>query len=232
MLRVPNTIALETIRITPDIDWSLRHYRKLAEQGEVAANHVRTADYRRWSFVYDMIPSGVTLMDIGVGAGQFVNAAGRSQRFESVMGVDYRYGSGLKQVSSHWTLVIQSLAARRIPASLTAQVVTCMECIEHIADPLFDVAVANLKRMATERLIVTVPFEEKLPLPRYHKQRFDMGRLNRLFPGGEVTLITWRETPLWAAVDWRPDAVQSRGARSAQRRSGISGSPQAMPAIG
>lgn len=229
---MPNIIPLESIRITPDIDWTFRHYKKLAEKGEVAANHLRPADYRRWSFVYDLIPSDVTLMDIGIGAGQFVNSASRSNRFESVIGVDYKYGTGLKQVSAHWTLVIQSLAAQRIPTSLRAQVVTCMECIEHIADPQFDVAVKNLKRMAEERLIVTVPFEEKLPLPRYHKQRFDMDRLNALFPGAEITLISWKGQPLWAVADWRPVAAQSRPERSAQRRSGMSGSPQAMPAMG
>lgn len=196
-------VATEEIELHPDVYWAIRTYRKLAEDGRVGANHTRVHDYRRWSHVYEMLPEKVSILDIGIGAGQFVNACARSQRFGRIVGMDYTQTTGLQHLSKHWEFVKRSLTAAVSPG-MRSEYVTCMECIEHISDPDFEVAVENLKFLATRKLIVTVPFEEPEPLPHFHKQRFDMDRLLRLFPSSRVTLLTYRGKAMWAVVEWTP----------------------------
>ncbi len=199
-----HTLDLSFLQLTPDIRWAFATYRRLAARGAVGANHVRSNDYKRWSAVYNMLEDKSSLIDVGIGAGQFVNAAAKSRRFSSVIGVDCRQTSGLQQLSKFWTLVIHDITSPYQPSWLQADVVTCMETIEHIHQRDFPRAIDNLKGMAKRRLIVSVPFEEPLPLPRFHRQRFDHDRLEKLFPGAQVTLIAKDDRPLWAVVDYRP----------------------------
>jgi 2-polyprenyl-3-methyl-5-hydroxy-6-metoxy-1,4-benzoquinol methylase len=196
-----HSLDLSFLQITPDIRWAFATYRRMAARGEVGANHVRANDYKRWSAVYSMLDENTSLIDVGIGAGQFVNAAAKSRKFKSVIGVDCRQTSGLKQLSKFWTLVIHDLTSPYAPPWLKADVVTCMETVEHINQRDFARAIGSLKSMAQKRLIVTVPFEEPLPLAKFHKQRFDRARLLQLFPSAQITVLTLKDQALWAVID-------------------------------
>ncbi len=163
------------------------------------------ADYQRWSIVLRRLNGG-DLLDIGIGLGQFPDAAVRSRKFTRVRGADRKPHSEYRNLIG-FEFVTYDLTTD--PGDLAADVVTCMECIEHIPSPGFDDAVANLKRITRKRLIVTVPFEEPEPLPHYHFQRFDMTRLEKLFPGARIDVLQWEGTP-WALVDWRPGSILGR----------------------
>jgi len=86
-------------------------------------------------------------------------------------------------------------------------VVTCMETIEHLPDAIFERSVAHLRRVCRKQLIVTVPFREET-LSTGHLRRFDFADLQRLFPGGEITLLRRKgkkgaPATFWAVVEER-----------------------------
>jgi len=160
-------------------------------------NGLRLNDYRRWSVVLSMLDGG-DLLDIGIGMGQFPTAAMKSKRFSRVVGADVRPHTSLRN-TENFELIKYDLT--KAPGELSADIVTCMECIEHIDDRFFQAAVDNLIAMARKRLIVTVPFEEPLPLSTYHKQRFDEPRLKSLFPGCQLRFLKLENRVQWALVD-------------------------------
>jgi hypothetical protein len=198
--KIRKVLLLEEVAIGPQLKSVLDDFKARHAAGAPIGNGLNLIDYRRWSHVLDLIPDGSDLLDIGVGLGQFVNAAMLSGRFQRVRGADYRPHSGL-QFLTDFELLRADLT--RAP-DLSAQIVTCMEVIEHIKTPGFDAAVDNLKKMTNERLLVTVPYAEH-PLPSYHHQRFTVDRLDALFPGGEITLMAEGRTIRWALVDWRKE---------------------------
>lgn len=167
--------------------------------GLTPQNGLRKADYLRWSVVLERLDGG-DLLDIGVGMGQFPDAAVRSGMFRRVRGCDRKKHSGYRNLLGY-EFVAYDLTTD--PGELSAEIVTCLECIEHIPDGPFEIAVSNLKRMARSRLVVTVPFEEREPLPSYHHQRFDMGRLKTLFPTGTIEVLRKESSSAWALVDIR-----------------------------
>jgi hypothetical protein len=167
------------------------------DDGRTPANGLRMADYRRWSVVLDRLDQG-DLLDIGIGMGQFCDAAVRSRRFTRVRGADRKLHSGYRNFTG-FEFVNYDLA--QPPCGLSAQIVTCLECIEHIQDPTFNKAVHHLKMIATERLVLTVPFEEPEPISRYHHQRFTLDRLTSLFPDATFEVMDKGGGASWALVD-------------------------------
>ncbi len=139
-------------------------------------------------------------MDIGIGSGAFVNAVYSTGMMSRVAGMDRNRRSDFHQIHEwqFWEHRLQE----PIRDEFKADVVTCMECIEHIPDPDFSRAVENLKALANKRLIVTVPFME-YPLAKFHSQRFDLERLHLLFPGATLTLLAKSKTLPWVLVDWK-----------------------------
>jgi hypothetical protein len=186
---------MKKIEFAPELDAFVQASLDAFREAGTPPNGLRLADYQRWSFVLSLIGSTDDLLDIGIGMGQFVDAAMRSARFGRVRGVDRKPHSQLRNLLG---FEFVSYDLTQPPASLSADVVTCMECLEHIPDPHFDIAVHNLFEIARNRLIVTVPFEEREPLPPYHHQRFDEARLERLFPGAELYQLG-----NWALADLR-----------------------------
>jgi hypothetical protein len=64
-----------------------------------------------------------------------------------------------------------------------------MEVIEHLPDGKLERVLAQLRRVAARRLIVSVPFCEPLPLPHYHQQQFTAERILSMFPTAKFTLF-------------------------------------------
>lgn len=185
------SVNLDDVSLDPVVKETLEAYR-----GDgTPKNGLRVGDYKRWSYVLGLVKGGGELLDIGIGMGQFADAAMRSKRFSKVSAADRRPHSGLRNLSGFDYVTCDLTKA---PWDLSADVVTCMECLEHIASPGFERAVASLKAITRLQLIVTVPFEEPEPLPSYHVQRFDRDRLEMLFPGSTIVTLGG-----WAVVDWK-----------------------------
>lgn len=192
-------VSLESVKLCDEVGVVFEDYKTLVKKKQIPASFIRIQDYKRWSYTLDLIREHSDLLDIGIGAGQFVKAAALTKTITSVKGADYRKHSNLQE-GLHFEYVTCDLTKKQ-SEDLSAEVVTCLECIEHIANPGFKTAVENLLAMARERLIITIPYAEPEPLPRYHYQRFTDNRLEQLFPDGKITLMATNKTIHWALVD-------------------------------
>ncbi|KPP83277.1 MAG: hypothetical protein HLUCCA04_04135 [Oceanicaulis sp. HLUCCA04] len=182
----------------PLIEAELKRFAKVYKKS--SPNLLRRPDYVRWPAVLDMMPSGGAVLDVGVGAGQFVSALKASAGFERVEGLDVKpHGKFLPRDKDPVKMTYAS--ATDMPyADGEFDVVTCLEVIEHLETSAMNAALAELRRVAGRELIITVPYCEQEPLPTYHKQRYDLARLRELFPDGEVVLMVNERKVRWALV--------------------------------
>ena len=178
-------VALDDIPLAEDVERVLSEFRKVYETKSPA--HLRRDDYARWSHVSKLVKHETSLLDVGVGLGQFVNAMASRKKFERIVGVDISRHSLFLEVFEGFTMDYSSIES--LPyGDDEIDVVTCMETIEHIPDAIFEKGVAELRRVCKKQLIVTVPFREET-LSKGHVRRFDFADLERLFPRGEITIL-------------------------------------------
>ena len=192
-------VAISTIELSPVVRDVWRDYTDA--YADTFRNLLRRTDYQRWSYVLEQIDGG-RLLDVGMGVGQFIFAASRTGRFEEVVGLDIRPHSELLRLDERVEFVWADVAFLPFPDD-RFDVVTCMECIEHLDDDTLSSALPELRRVASNRLLMTVPWEEPEPLPKHHVQRFDRDRVAELFPDAEVTLLTRDSGVPWAVLDER-----------------------------
>lgn len=149
----------------------------------------RDDDWRRLQFVETLIPDGArSILDVGVGPGAFLNYLTLSGRFERVTGVDKARYSRFLSLTPDLDYRIETIAATSF-ADGVFDVVFCMEVLEHLDDETLERALSELRRITAKRLVMTVPFEQPLPLPSYHLQRFDEQRLLTMFPDATILLL-------------------------------------------
>lgn len=162
---------------------------------------LRRTDYLRWSYVFDLLPKKTSILDVGVGAGQFVHALATSDhKFTSIRGLD---------VAKHTKFFTDSKGIDMMYASVgdiplddnSVDIVTCMEVLEHLDDELMLQGIEELRRVANKRMIVTVPYCEKEPLPKFHKQRYNLTRIKELFPTAEITFFSLNNSMAWVLID-------------------------------
>jgi SAM-dependent methyltransferase len=164
----------------------------------------RDDDWRRLQFAETLIPDGVSsILDVGVGPGAFLNYLALSGRFERVTGIDKVRYSRFLSLTPDLDYRIEDITATSF-ADGAFDVVFCMEVLEHLDDTTLELALSELRRITTRRLIMSVPFNEPLPLPSYHVQHFDEHRLRTMFPDATLALLRrgrWHQTAWpWAIV--------------------------------
>lgn len=157
------------------------------------------ADWARIRSAYDLV-TGSCVLDVGVGNGALLQVLSRSRRFEPVAGVDIRRHSKL-QLPVDVDFHLMSVASLDF-ADDEFDTVVCMEVLEHLEAPDLEPAIAELRRVARSRLVMTVPLNEPHPLwwhdkPGGHRQQFDPDRIRRLFPDALALL-----QPRPGSVDW------------------------------
>ncbi len=163
--------------------------------------YLRRTDFLRWSYVGDQIGSRGAILDVGVGAGQFVNLLSKVQpSFESITGLDLSPHSGFLDLSKSITMDYASVTDMPFKDG-QFETVTCMEVIEHLGNQDMLVAIAELRRVTDSKLILTVPYCEKEPLPHFHKQRYTRRRLNKLFPNAEFTYFSSHKDMAWVMIE-------------------------------
>jgi SAM-dependent methyltransferase len=101
--------------------------------------------------------------------------------------------------------------------------VVCTEVLEHLPDPVFARAVAELRRIARRWVIVTVPHAEDLReasvrCPQCgqvfhaygHVRRFTVEDVRRLMPGNDLVEVNTRPVPAWhpRLLDLRTDVLR------------------------
>ena len=129
-----------------------------------------------------------SILDIGTGQGQMINALARSRRFERVAGIDVRNYCFFRNFYEGFERHIMD-AEEMTFADDEFDVVLCLEVIEHQPDGKLERVLEQARRVARTQLLVSVPFVEPLPLPAYHQQRFTPSRVRSLFPDATYTLL-------------------------------------------
>jgi SAM-dependent methyltransferase len=158
----------------------------------------RAHDWQRIEHALSLIPHGThSVLDVGTGPGALLNHLTVGGQIPVVTGID------LKEYSTFYR-VAKFLDWRRMNvcnlsfAKDEYDVVICMEVLEHLQPSDFEKAVAELRRVARRRLITTVPFKEPLPLPSYHKQRFDELKILKTFPQAQISLLRRSKDSEWS----------------------------------
>jgi SAM-dependent methyltransferase len=145
-------------------------------------------EWRRLGVALDKCRGFGSVLDVGVGQGHFINALAGSGWFERIVGIDVRDYSFFHAFHENFERVIMDAEAMTF-GDREFDVVVCMEVIEHQPDGKLETMIAELRRVAGRKLILSVPFCEPEPLPRYHRQRFGPERLQELFPTANFTIL-------------------------------------------
>lgn len=149
----------------------------------------KSADWRRLEFATRLIPSDCkSVLDVGVGPGAFLNYLALSDRFERVTGIDKRRYSKFVELAPDLDYQIMDVGKISFPDD-SFDMVFCMEVLEHLDSKTLEAGLASLRRVTRKKLVMTVPFDEPLPLPSYHLQHFDEQRIRATFPDAEIFLV-------------------------------------------
>jgi len=149
----------------------------------------RKHDWQRLEYCLTFVPPGTrSVLDVGTGPGALLNYLKLCGDYSLVTGVDVRQYSKFVKLTEALDFRVMN-ACKMTFKDAAYDVVICMEVLEHLDDRSFFQALGELRRVARKRLIISVPYNESLPLPSYHKQRFDDERLIALFPRSRIELL-------------------------------------------
>jgi ubiquinone/menaquinone biosynthesis C-methylase UbiE len=163
--------------------------------------------------VSGLLKRGERALDVGVGSGQFINALAMSGAYSHVVGLDITTHSKFIRQTDAFEMKRMNVADLQFDDG-SFDAVICMEVLEHVNRPTFLAGLKEIRRVCRGQLIMTVPFEEPEPLPRYHKQRFDRAAICDLWPTAVRQLLR-RPGVSWALMEEhlarRPQATSSDG---------------------
>lgn len=159
-------------------------------------------DWLRVSRVFERMDKGGDVLDVGSGAGQFVNCLAMSGDFTSTTTIDPIRFHKYMELSDDISRFDISIADMKFDDD-SFDVVVCMEVLEHLPEDIFRKAIAELRRVCRGQLIITVPYREPLPLSKTHVRRFDDSAFARLFPHATFNLLRRPRMP-WMAIEERP----------------------------
>ena len=135
---------------------------------------------------------GPAVLDIGVGAGQPFNVLARDRSIERLVGIDLKRNKKFIEPPGA-TFELTSVFRMPYP-DRSFDSVLCMEVLEHLETLEFPKALHEIRRVCRGTLIMTVPYEEPLPLwhhdrPGGHRQQFTEEKIERWFPRADRTLV-------------------------------------------
>lgn len=192
--RLPLPAAVADVRD----DYLQRYGSEPADRGGWYTRH----DWLRIGFVLSALQPGGRFLDVGLGAGQFINAVASTGRFDGIHGADPIRFNKYVELTPGIERVDVSIAELPYPDG-HFDVVTCMEVLEHVPDDVFSAGLAELRRVCRGQLITTVPFEEPEPIYVGHCRRFEADDIVRVFPAAERVLLE-RPGMSWAVMEEWP----------------------------
>ena len=197
MALTASAVQLSLVRLTPAAR-RLRARREARMGQEAATLKFPDYEWRRISYVARRLKGGPSLLEVGPGKGylsRMIAKGGLYPRQEVVdivapsKAVEKKFGAGV---------IFRQMSVADLPdPDRSFDTVLCMEVLEHLEDDVLPAALAQIRRVCARRLIMSVPFAQPLPLPSYHKQRFDADRLLEMFPKARFTLLFKEPVTRW-----------------------------------
>jgi 2-polyprenyl-3-methyl-5-hydroxy-6-metoxy-1,4-benzoquinol methylase len=156
---------------------------------ELIDKRITVNDWARWSIILDLVKNtSSSILDIGIAHGTFINALSRVNAAERLVGIDIKEYSLYSEIFPGFERIIADADSMPFRDG-EFETVTCMEVIEHLPGEKMQNVISNLRRVAAKRLIISIPFCEPLPLPKWHHQQFTVERVSKLFPDAQYTLM-------------------------------------------
>ena len=155
--------------------------------------------WKRISRVLERLELGGDILDVGTGAGQFVNCLALSGCFNSVTTADPTRFKKYIELSEAFTRLNRSVVKMGFDDD-SFDVVTCMEVLEHLPEEILLPAIDELRRVCRGQLIITVPYREPPPISKTHLRRFEDEDLIRLFPSARFTILRRPQKP-WVLIE-------------------------------
>jgi SAM-dependent methyltransferase len=153
---------------------------------EAVARRIPLANWARADICAQTVAEGNSLLDVGSGLGEFINLVARRATHGELTSVDVRDWDLWFDATGRLKRIKRDFFA--LDASCARDVVTCFEVIEHLPTERVAEAVRLLRSLARQRLYVSVPFMEGLPMHRGHRTRFDATNLGELFADAQLTV--------------------------------------------
>lgn len=179
-----------------------RVYAEYVERFGTERKHgiYRYKNFPRFSHVLALLKPGGRILDVGVFTGQFLDILALSGKFDQVTGIDIMRKPRFHTLSDAYEFQIADCCELPYENS-SFETVVCMEVLEHLEVDDFPRALSELRRVCGGHLVMSVPYNEQLPLSANHRQSFDDAKLERWFPRGTKTILTERDKDIWILVE-------------------------------
>ena len=212
----PSNVTVNRVKIrkfpVSDLAVSVRadYEAKFGNPPEEPGGWFHPDDWHRVSYVSQMLEPGGDLLDVGVGAGQFLNILARSGRFRSVNGIDKTFFKKYTEFEPNMTRARGNLAELDFEDD-SFDTVTCMEVLEHVPAEVMIAGIGELRRVCRGQLIMSVPFCEPEPISKTHVRRFLADDIIELFPDASLTILDRPRMP-WMIMEERFDGASPTSA--------------------
>ena len=195
-----SVVALDSIEVDPHT--KTIHDLYVERFGEWPADRggwYSRDDWARIAFVLGAIGHHGRFLDVGLGAGQFINVVARAHRFDEVHGVDRMRFEKYVEFDDRIERHQRSIVDLPFPDD-HFDVVTCMEVLEHLPADAYEAGLAELRRVSGGQLLMSVPFEEREPIFHGHERRYELDDLLRDFRDADLVALGRPVNP-WALLE-------------------------------
>jgi hypothetical protein len=194
-------VRLSDIQLNYDTGVIKDEYTRRFGMGNSRHGWYRMNYWRRFEYTSSLLPEARSILDVGLNNGVFLNLLIKSGRFQRIMGIDVMRHPHFTMLFNKQLYEIMYASVACLPfADKSVDIVTCMEVLEHLDQKSFLAALPELRRVANQLLIITVPYNEPEPLYRGHKRSFNDSDLLIYFPRAEFTLLKKSTGPDWIAI--------------------------------
>ncbi|MCX8479485.1 MAG: hypothetical protein RL138_939 [Bacteroidota bacterium] len=169
-----------------DATWEAEHYLDGAERERIEKT-------------ISMIPSGINnLLDVGTGNAAFLAVLEERLAISQIEGLEYSEAGIRNKLCK---APVRQGSADRLPFNkFDFDLVTCLEVLEHLPQPVFRNAVQEIQRVAGKYILVSVPYQENrvnvtCPQcnckfnPNTHVRSFYKRDIENLFADFELTFL-------------------------------------------